>query len=229
MAMGTVYINLTDDDKLFKQLNYFSPPIMLLFFVHSGLNFKLDTLVSATNSAGNIPLLAVGVGYFITRIAGKYLGAFLSCWAVGKDKKVRNYLGFALIPQAGVAIGLAALGARTLGGEQGADLQTIILASSVLYELIGPGCAKLGLYLSGSYSDKIEEIVPVAELTEDNRPKTELEKLIERIQRIQKELPVHSPPPVSEEEQAFTQAAMEQYEFEGLRPRSRLMSRRKGG
>ena len=51
----------------------------------------------------------------IFRILGKYLGAFLGCMAVGKPAKVRNYLGLARIPQAGVAIGLAALGARTLG------------------------------------------------------------------------------------------------------------------
>ena len=78
----------------------------------------------------------------------------------GKPKLVRNYLGLALIPQAGVAIGLAALGARTLGGEAGNALETIILASSVLYELIGPACAKLSLYFSKSYSSNIDEIVP---------------------------------------------------------------------
>ena len=42
MAMGTIYINLSNDSKLFKAMNYFSPPILLLFFVRSGLNFKLD-------------------------------------------------------------------------------------------------------------------------------------------------------------------------------------------
>lgn len=95
-----------------------------------------------------MPLIAVGVGYFLVRIVGKYIGAWVGCAAVKKDRLVRNYLGLALIPQAGVAIGLAALGARTLGGVMGSDLETIILASSVLYELLGPGCAKLALYLS---------------------------------------------------------------------------------
>ena len=57
-------------------------------------------------------------------------------------------------PQAGVAIGLAALGARIVGGENGSILQTIILSSSILYELVGPASAKLGLYLSRSYGDK---------------------------------------------------------------------------
>ncbi|MBQ9863402.1 MAG: cation:proton antiporter, partial [Lachnospiraceae bacterium] len=210
MSMSTVYINLTGDDKLFKQLNYFSPPILLLFFVRSGLSFDLGSLVHASGSVGSTPLLLIGVIYFIVRILGKYLGAYIGCLATKKPKKVRNYLGLALIPQAGVAIGLAALGARTLGGEAGNALQTIILASSVLYELIGPACGKLSLYLSGSYSNKIEDIVTVSETDESGIPKTSLELLIERIQAIQKELPEHT---VSEEEQAFTSAAEEQYEL----------------
>ncbi len=138
MAMATVYINITDDDKIFKQLNYFSPPIMLIFFVRSGLNFQLSALTDTGAAICGIPLLVIGIVYFLTRILGKYLGAFLGCLAVGKKPKVRNFLGLALIPQAGVAIGLAALGARTLGGEQGAALETVILASRDLYELKGP-------------------------------------------------------------------------------------------
>lgn len=161
MSMGTVYINLTDDDKLFKQLNYFSPPILLLFFVRSGLSFDLNALIKPSGAIGGVSLLLIGVLYFIVRILGKYVGAFLGCMSVGKPKETRNYLGLALIPQAGVAIGLATLGARTLGGEVGGALQTIILASSVLYELIGPACAKLSLYLSKSYSKKLEDIVPL--------------------------------------------------------------------
>ena len=114
----------------------------------------MDTLFGAQNTLGSVPLILVGVLYFITRILGKYAGAWLGCLAVKKPRRTRDYLGLALIPQAGVAIGLAALGARTLGGEIGQDLQTIILASSVLYELIGPGCAKLALYLSHSWRSR---------------------------------------------------------------------------
>ena len=142
------------------------------------------------------------------RILGKYAGAFLGCLVVKKNKPVRNYLGLALIPQAGVAIGLAALGARTLGGEAGAALQTIILASSVLYELIGPACAKVSLYLSKSYSTQLEDVVQVEEQT--GRQKTQAELLVERIQKLQRELPKYEPA-VSEEEAAFTEAAEEQY------------------
>ena len=209
MMMGTVYTNVAEDDKLFKQLNYFSPPILLLFFVRSGMSFKLDALVSADGAMNGIPLLVIGVSYFLVRILGKYAGAWLGCWLVKKQKVVRDYLGLALIPQAGVAIGLAALGARTLGGTMGSNLQTIILASSVLYELIGPGCAKLALYLSKSYSNNQEDAVLVEEAVECGIPKFALQLLIERIRKIQTELPAHDDE-MREEELAFTEAAEEQ-------------------
>lgn len=215
MSMGTVYINITDDDKLFKQLNYFSPPILLLFFVRSGMNFKLDVLISPSGAVGTTPLLVIGVLYFLFRIVGKYAGAFLGCLAVGKPKQTRNFLGLALIPQAGVAIGLAALGARTLGGEDGIALNTIILASSVLYELIGPACAKLSLYLSGSYSTKLEDLAPVDATTPNGEAKSEVELLIERIRKIQETIPPHELH-AHDEEQAFTEAAEEQYAAEML-------------
>ncbi|MBE6590026.1 MAG: cation:proton antiporter [Ruminococcaceae bacterium] len=210
MSMGTVYINLTNDEKLFKQLNYFSPPLLLLFFVRSSLNFRLDALFSAVGSIGNAPLIVVGLLYFAVRIAAKYAGAFFGCLCAGKPAKVRNYMGLALIPQAGVAIGLAAMGARTLGGEMGIALETIILASSILYELVGPACAKLSLYLSGSYSDTLEDLVTVENVDETGKKKTEVALLIERIQKIQE----HIPPAVTshkENEDAFTEAAEEQY------------------
>jgi len=204
MSMGTVYINMTDDDKLFKQLNYFSPPFLLMFFVRSGMSFDLPSLVNASGVVGSSPLILIGVLYFVIRILGKYAGAFLGCLIAKKPKETRNYLGLALIPQAGVAIGLAALGARTLGGETGNALETIILASSVLYELIGPASAKLSLYLSKSYSTKLEDLVEVNEKTEDGKEKTQLQLLIDRIQKIQEELPAH---PINESEEAFTEAA----------------------
>ena len=210
MAMGTVYTNVAENDKLFKQLGYFSPPILLLFFVRSGMNFKLDALFSASGSLNGVPLIAVGVGYFLVRIVGKYIGAWVGCAAVKKDRLVRNYLGLALIPQAGVAIGLAALGARTLGGVMGSDLETIILASSVLYELLGPGCAKLALYLSKSYSTKLEDVAVVVETTEAGEKKSDVELLIERIGKIREALPERPHEEMSEEEAAFMEAAEEQ-------------------
>lgn len=208
MAMGTVYMNTSNDDKLFKQLNYFSPPILLLFFVRSGVNFKLDALVSTGESVGGVSLLVIGIVYFFVRILGKYGGSFLGCLVTKKDKKVRNYLGLALIPQAGVAIGLATLASRTIGGNTGSALETIILASSVLYELIGPACAKLALYLSKSYSNDINAVVP-DEQVEEVAQKNDVEVLIDKINHIRQALP--PPEPVQEDEKAFDEAAEEYY------------------
>ena len=105
MVFGAVYINLTHDKVIYRQINAFKPPILSLFFVVSGMNLDV--------------------------------GALAAFGSIG------------VVPQAGVAIGLAHLGRRILPGEYGSLLMTIILASSVLYELIGPGCAKLALFRSG--------------------------------------------------------------------------------
>jgi Kef-type K+ transport system membrane component KefB len=211
ITMGMVYINITGDDKLFKQLNYFSPPFLLLFFVRSGMNLQIDSLFSSTGSSGSSPIILIAILYFFIRMVGKYGGAFIGCLVTKKSKECRNYLGLALIPQAGVAIGLAALGARALGGETGENLQTIILTSSILYEIIGPAAAKLSLYLSGSYSDKIEDLAPVQTVDEQGNPRREVDILIERIQKIRAEIPAPEKVEMSPEEQAFMEAADEQY------------------
>lgn len=208
MAMGTIYMNTAKDDKLFKQLNYFTPPILLLFFVRSGANFKLDSLLSGGVAMGGMSLLIIGIVYFFVRIIGKYAGSFLGCLVTKSDKKVRNYLGLALIPQAGVAIGLATLASRMVGGDIGSAMETIILASSVLYELIGPACAKLALYLSKSYSNDINTIVP-DEQVEQVAQKNDVEVLIEKIDKIR--LNIQQTGQSEENEQAFTEGAEEYY------------------
>ena len=226
ITMGMVYINVSGDDKLYKQLNYFSPPIMLLFFVRSGLNLQIDSLFSPTGNKGAVPIIFIAILYFIVRMIGKYAGAFLGGTVTKSSKSIRNYIGMALIPQAGVAIGLAAMAARTLGGEVGENLQTIILSSSILYELVGPACAKLSLYLSGSFSDKIEDIAQVDTVHIDGSPKSEVEILIERINKIRDELPEPEKHEVSPEEQAFLEAAEEQYEALFELQRHRFRNRR---
>lgn len=218
LTMGTAYINVSGDDKLFRQLNYFSPPILLLFFVVSGIGFRLDALVDTSTAVGPAPLIVIGVLYFLVRIVGKYVGSFAASMLLKKPRAVRNYLGLGLVPQAGVAIGLAALGARNLGGEQGSALQTVILASSVLYELVGPALAKYALYRSGSYGAAVEEKKKIR--SGDDA----VDELAERIREIQKELPPHSP--VNENEEAFLEAAEEQLEAIGPQKRRGLMRRR---
>lgn len=141
MVMGAVYINVSGNKKVFKQVNGFTPPIQLLFFVLSGMRMDLTALKAAG---------LIGVVYFLVRIIGKYAGAWLGAVLGKACVPIRRYLGLALIPQAGVSIGLALLGQRILPAESGALLSTIILSSGVLYEMIGPACAKAAIFLSGS-------------------------------------------------------------------------------
>ena len=139
MALGAVYTNVGTDDRVFSQVNSFTPPILLLFFVLSGMRLNLPSLATAG---------VIGVFYFFIRIGGKYLGAYVGAKVCGYSPAIRKYLGLALIPQAGVSIGLAALGQRMLSPESGLLLSTIILSSGVLYEMVGPACAKASLFLS---------------------------------------------------------------------------------
>ena len=141
MVFGAVYINKSGNESIFHQVRCFNPPIMSMFFVLSGMNLNLGAL-----STFGI----VGIVYFLVRIIGKYAGTYLGCLVTHKSAEIRNYLGLALIPQAGVAIGLAFLGQRLLPPQIGELFLSIILASSVLYELIGPACAKLALIRSGA-------------------------------------------------------------------------------
>lgn len=90
MSMGMTYINLTEDEKLFRQLGYWSPPILLLFFVRSGLSFNLGALTDTLGASGSVPLLLVGLLYFAGRIAGKYAGAYVGALLAGKGKGVRQ-------------------------------------------------------------------------------------------------------------------------------------------
>lgn len=148
MVFGATYINVTKDKALFHQINDFTPPVMSIFFIVSGMNLDLK----AISTAG-----VIGAVYFIVRIAGKYLGTYASCRLTGMKTEITKYMGLALIPQAGVAIGLAFLGQRLLPPDIGNLLLTIILSSSVLYELIGPACAKMSFFLSGTIKREDKE------------------------------------------------------------------------
>jgi len=210
IAIGMIYTNFAKEEKLFLQVNYFTPPIMLLFFVTSGLSFNFSALFTSSSIIGNIPLVVIGLVYLIIRFIGKYAGSYLGATTLKCSKNIRNYLGLGLIPQAGVAIGLAALGARTIGGEIGDALVTVILTASILYEIIGPICANISLYLSKSYPSKLEELVPTNEIT-SKEEKTEVQLLIERIQMIEQQNK-NKLNELSQEEAAFNEASEEYLE-----------------
>ncbi|HHY09243.1 MAG TPA: cation:proton antiporter, partial [Firmicutes bacterium] len=161
MALGTSYVNISGNRRLFDQVNDFAPVILTMFFVLSGMRLNVPALATAG---------VIGIAYFFIRIFGKYLGAFVGAGLSGAAPEIKKYLGLALVPQAGVSIGLAVLGQRILPPELGSLLSTIILSSAVLYEMVGPASGKLALHLSGSIpSPQAEEKEVKVEKTAGNK------------------------------------------------------------
>ena len=145
MAMGAALTNVSRQSKHIMRLtDSITPPIFILFFVASGAALKLSV----------IPAIGVvGVIYILLRVAGKMAGAYVGAVICKADKKVRMYLGPALIPQAGVAIGLS-LAATTVVPEYGAQIRTVILCGTLIYELTGPMITKLSLKKAGEITEK---------------------------------------------------------------------------
>ena len=140
MMIGAMMVNLSQQrEVLIEQCNRFTPPLFLLFFVLSGADLDLSVLPSVG---------LIGVAYLLLRCIGKWGGTYLGAVCVKADKHIRHYLGLTLLPQAGVAIGMAALvSARfpTLA----AQVNTIVLAGVLVFELIGPVITKIALTKAG--------------------------------------------------------------------------------
>ena len=225
IAIGTIYTNMCktkDEEKIFAQVNYFMPPIMLVFFVRSGMSLDF-TVFAQSSTLTAIPFIVIVLAFLAVRFAGKYGGTFVGSAITSQPKETRNYLGFGLIPQASVAIALSTMAVRTIRSlpmdtinyeEYASALLAIILASSIIFELVGPVLAKVGLYASGSYGhDNIDELVPEATIKNEvqgDSGSNEIDVLVAQINHISKEIPPIAPEQA--EEDAFTEAA-EEYNY----------------
>ncbi|MFA6729114.1 MAG: cation:proton antiporter [Prevotella sp.] len=148
MAFAASYINFTGDDEIFEQVSDFGAPIILIFFVLSGVKFNISYL-------GTVGL--IGIIYFLVRFAVKYGSSYLGALVVKSDKTITKYVGMTMIPQAGISIGLAAIVLRMLTGNYaswGEQINAIIVFAGILYEIVGPALAKLALKLSGSLTEE---------------------------------------------------------------------------
>ena len=114
-------------------------PFNILFFVISGAELDLQVLAQPIT-------ILVGVVYILARSAGKYYGAFFSCILTKEPKPIRDHLGITLLPQAGVALGMA-LTAATL--PDGALAHNVVLFAVLVYELVGPALTKRSLLAVG--------------------------------------------------------------------------------
>ncbi len=140
MMMGSIFVNLNRDSaEIMEVSEAVTPPIFLMFFVISGAELDITIL-------GSIGL--VGIIYLIFRVMGKIGGATLGALIMRSEKKVVQYLGLTLLPQAGVAIGLS-LVATTVVPEYGTTIRAIILCATLIYELTGPVISKIALKKAG--------------------------------------------------------------------------------
>ncbi len=140
MTLGATLINLARESKhLFDVLGKTDPPLYAIFFVLAGAELQLSSL----------RLLGVtGAGYTLARIIGKIAGAFYGARVLNYPAVVGRYLGMTLIPHAGVAIGLA-LQARSILPTYAEVISTIILASVLINEVIGPILTKYAIGRAG--------------------------------------------------------------------------------
>ncbi|HKL80680.1 MAG TPA: cation:proton antiporter [Mobilitalea sp.] len=140
MAMSAVFVNISKfGEKVFEQMDRTTPPIFMLFFFISGAELDLRILPSVG---------VIGTLYVVFRIIGKVAGSALGGKISHAEPVVTKYLGYTLIPQAGVAIGLSSI-AMTVVPEYGVRIRTIVLCATVIYELCGPVITKIALIKAG--------------------------------------------------------------------------------
>lgn len=140
MSMGAALSNFcSETPKIMDIADGFTPPLFMLFFVASGAELQLSVLPS---------IGLAGIIYVIFRVAGKMAGTSFAAALCKAPAVVRQYLGMALVPQAGVAIGLS-LVATTAVPQFGSTIRAIVLCATLIYELIGPAVAKFSLTKAG--------------------------------------------------------------------------------
>ena len=141
MMLGTIFCNICDfSEELMERVDRWTAPLFVLFFVLSGAELELSVFT-------NLLMVLIGVVYILSRSVGKYGGAFISAKIAGSDEKIVKYLGITLLPQAGVALGMA-MKAKEFG-EIGEMVATITLFAVLIYELVGPMMTKMALLKAG--------------------------------------------------------------------------------
>ena len=140
MMTGTVFCNVCPtSEELMDRLDRWVSPINILFFVLSGAELDLTIL-------SNPLVLLVGVVYIASRSLGKISGAYTSCRATKCSPSIQKYLGITLLPQAGVALGMAAEAAQLSDGHM---VRNVVLFSVLVYELVGPTLTRMALTAAG--------------------------------------------------------------------------------
>ncbi len=140
MAMSAMLVNISEaGESILALTDGITPPIFLMFFVISGMEMDVTILPK---------IGLIGILYVIFRVAGKIAGAYIGAVLMKAPGSVKKYLGFALIPQAGVAIGLSLIASSMLP-ELGRTIRAVVLCATFIYELTGPAVTKISLERAG--------------------------------------------------------------------------------
>ena len=160
MLIGATYINVGNNietvERDFSLVERWTPSLFLLFFVLSGAHLVTSGRELLSMNINVIHIVIVFVGYLVARSLGKYLGAFLGCKITKREKKITNFLGITLLPQAGVAIGMAnqISSMDAFNNSTGNIIVTVVLCATLVYELFGPLLTKWSLNKAGEIPDE---------------------------------------------------------------------------
>ena len=145
MMLGTVFCNICEvSEELMERADRWTTPVLILFFVISGAELELSVFA-------DLAVVIVGIVYIIARSLGKYFGASISSRMMKSNPNIVKYLGITLLPQAGVALGMA-IKAIELGPD-GAIVRNITLFAVLIYEVVGPFLTKIALTKAGDIQE----------------------------------------------------------------------------
>ena len=160
MMLGTVFCNICDfSEELMDRIDRWTAPLFILFFVISGAELEFSIFKDYI-------IILIGIAYIVCRSFGKYYGARISSASVHCEPNIRKYLGITLLPQAGVALGMA-MKSKELG-EIGLIVANITLFGVLIYELVGPLLTKISLTKAG-------EIQPEGKISAREESRKEME------------------------------------------------------
>jgi Kef-type K+ transport system membrane component KefB len=137
MVLGMVVAMVAGHHRrAFHEIEHVEWPIMVLFFIMAGASLDLADL----STVGML-----GLYYIVLRIVGRWLGGLIGLWGVERDAILRGWVGLALLPQAGIALGTALLAAQYLPAYRDTIL-AVVVAATIVFELIGPPLTALALH-----------------------------------------------------------------------------------
>ncbi len=147
MVVGMLLININNKNvRILISLEPLTSPLYAIFFAIAGAELSLEIFRDSS-------VLLAGIIFISARALGKYFGIYLPSAIYKLEPKIRNYLGLALLPQAGVAIGLVlfvqassvVVNASPQIQEEISKMINIVLMSVFFNELVGPPLSKLAI------------------------------------------------------------------------------------